>query len=117
VEAVQSTIKAIETKKYELIANSKDLKWNSDFIFLVSCEFDNERLILLYRQPYEYLFDNTNILFKYSIAESEFNDFCNILKPFSTYVFENQKLVRAFTNKGYNLFERYDFSKLPSINS
>lgn len=109
---LEKSISAIETNNFQEVRKLNDIQWDSDFLYLVSCEFLNEKLILIYRQPYEYLYDETSFLYDSKLTEEQYSSLCKIVEPFSNYLFYKGKLTKAFTINGEDLFEKYDFSSL-----
>ena len=111
---LEKAISAIDFHKYEDLKTLNDVKWDGDFLFLVSCEFPFEKIVFIFRQPYEYLFDNSSFLYERIITIDEYKDLCERQEPFSNYLFNEGKLIKAFASDGEDLFKMYDFSKLTS---
>ena len=109
-ENLSHSILAIDTKKYELVSSSESVNWDSDFLFLVSCELIGEIQIFILKMPFEYL-DNPSVVYKTKINDIDYIYFCEKVKPFSTYIFKDSKLTEAFTDTDVNLFDRYDLAK------
>ena len=89
-----------------------DVKANFNDVIgiLISVHLEGSNYLLVFRVPYEPLYDYFGFIFEKEISHSEYDKVMEILNPYMRMTFDNGKLISAIDYKGNSTEEVYDYS-------
>jgi hypothetical protein len=103
--------KNISECKFEWFETIPKPKWNEAIGDLISLKFEDRHILVIYKMPFDYLFDDFEFIYETEISKETSEDIVNTLPPNLILSFSKGKLISALKGNG-TIEDDFDFSEL-----